>query len=362
MVIEGSTGSELPVCHNQKPFTQLGIRAMIIVWDAPRGTHRGEHLGQRLGANVHHIYITRVKGWYTAPYKYCCQTYMTLALLSRVRPQLVFVQNPPVFAALSVYFYSLLARTCFIIDSHTDALLAPFWKWSLPLHRFLSSKAITTMVTNAYLQRIITSWGAHAFVLSDVPCIFPQRQQIHLPDAALNVAVVSSTSYDEPIDQVLEAARTLPEIAFFVTGNYHTKSLQGTVENAPENVHFVGYMPDEDFYGLLDAVQVVISLTTENYTYQSGASEALWLGKPIITSDWPLLREYFDRGTIHVDNTAESIRQAILGMQHDLPMYTAGIRLLQSDRKQEWAEKAIELMHLVEQAMPSRRRSRPSNT
>jgi glycosyltransferase involved in cell wall biosynthesis len=335
----------------QKPMTKLGVRTMVLVWDSPRGTHRSEYLGQHLGADVRHIYITRKKGWYIAPVKYCCQTLMTLALLSRVRPQLIFVQNPPVFAALSVYLHSQLFKTFFIIDSHTDALLAPFWKWTLPVHRFLSLRAMTTMVTNNHLQQIIASWGAPAFVLSDVPCIFPQRQRVHLPDSSLNVAVVSSASYDEPIEQVLAAARILPDISFFITGNYLTKSRQGMVKKAPGNVHFVGYLPDEKFYGLLEEVQVVMSLTTEDYTYQSGASEALWLGKPIITSNWPLLQRYFNQGTIHVDNSIESIRQALLTMKCNLQDYQAEILMLRRERMQEWQEKAQALTHLVEQAM-----------
>ncbi|MFC2023131.1 hypothetical protein ACFLT5_00135 [Chloroflexota bacterium] len=352
MIGEGGHGSELQAVDAKKPLARLGIRAVVLVWDAPGGTHRSEHLGQHLGADVRHVYITRKKGWLVAPFKYCCQAIMTLVLISRNRYRLVFVQNPPVFAALSVYVYSLFARACFVIDSHTEALLAPVWQWTLPLHRFLSRRAIATMTTNDHLQQMIASWGAPAFVLRDVPSTSPKRKQVHLLDAVMNVAVVSSASHDEPTDQVLEAARTLPDVAFFVTGNYHTRSLQSTVERAPANVHFTGYMPDEEYYGLLEVVQVVICLTTEDHTHQSGASEALWLGKPIITSDWPLLRRYFDKGTIHIDNTAESIRQAVLTIVSNLPVYEAEIRELREERQHEWLEKAQALMRLVEQAMP----------
>jgi glycosyltransferase involved in cell wall biosynthesis len=287
---------------------------------------------------------------------------MTLALLGRHRYQLIFVQNPPVFAALSVYVYSLFASAWFVIDSHTQSLLAWFWRWTLPLHRFLSRRAITTMVTNDYLQQMIASWKAPALVLRDVPSASSERRQIHLHEAALHVAVVSSASDDEPLDQVLAAARTLPDVAFFVTGKCDTKSLRDAVERAPTNVHFTGYLPDEAYYGLLDTVQVVICLTTEDHTHQSGASDALWMGKPIITSDWPLLRRYFDKGTIHTDNTAASIRQALLAMEHSLPAYQAEICALQKEREKEWLEKAQALVHLVQQAIPPSLRGRSSQT
>ena len=353
---EGGHRGELEANHTTNPLARLGIRAVVLVWDAPGGTHRSKHLGRHLGADVRHVYITRKKGWLVAPFKYCCQTIMTLALLGRHRYRLVFVQNPPIFAALSVYVYTLFAGARFIIDSHTDSLLAPFWKWTLPLHRFLSSRAITTMVTNGHLQQMVASWGAHAFVLRDVPSASSAARSVHLPDAALNVAVISSASYDEPTDQVLEAARTLPDVAFHVTGNRDRKPLQDMAESAPGNVHFTGYLPDKEYYGLLDTVQVVICLTTEDHTHQSGASEALWLAKPIITSHWPLLREYFDRGTIHVDNTAESIRQAVLNMRYSLPAYESEIQALRDERQHEWLERAQALIRIIEGAMPSRPR------
>jgi glycosyltransferase involved in cell wall biosynthesis len=353
---------ELATKHTKKPLAQLGVRAVVLVWDAPGGSHRSKHLGQHLGADVRHVYFTRKKGWLVAPVKYCCQAIMTLAFLGRHRYQLVFVQNPPVFAALSVYVYSLLARACFVIDSHTESLLASYWRWTLPLHRFLSRRAITTMVTNDYLQQMIASWRAHAFVLRDVPNTTSKRRHIQLHDAGLNVAVVSSASHDEPIDQVMEAARALPDVAFYVTGKCDAKSMQDRVERAPTNVHFTGYLPDEEYYGLLEMVHVVICLTTEDHTHQSGASDALWMGKPIITSDWPLLRRYFDKGTIHADNTAGSIHQALLTMKRSLPAYEAEICALQRERQKEWLEKARALMDLVEQAMPPCLRGRSSQT
>jgi glycosyltransferase involved in cell wall biosynthesis len=353
--MKGESGrkSDLGANHTKKPLTELGIRAVVVVWDSPGGSHRSRHLGQHLGADVRNVYFTRKKGWLVAPIKYCCQTIMTLALLVRHRYQLVFVQSPPVFAALAVYVYSLFARVCFVIDSHTESLLAPYWRWTLPLHRFLSRRAIATMVTNEHLRQMIGLWRAHAFVLRDVPITSSERRHIELQAAALTVAVVSSASHDEPIDQVLEVARTLPDIAFYVTGDYRTRSLQDTVERAPINVHFVGYLPDEEYYGLLEMVQVVICLTTEDHTHQSGASDALWMGKPIITSDWPLLREYFDKGTVYSDNAADSIRQAVLTIKRDLPAYEADICALKRERRSEWLEREQALMHLVKEAVSS---------
>jgi glycosyltransferase involved in cell wall biosynthesis len=308
-------------------------------------------MGEQLGIDVESIYITSKQGQFIAPFKYFFQTLMTIVFLIRHRYQLVFVQDPPIFAVLPVYVYGLFSKTRFIIDSHTDALQAPFWKWTLPLHRFLEYRAITTIVTNDSLREMIEGWGAHGFTLADPPAHFDIPEPMTLLDSALNVVMVSTADYDEPVKEVLQVARDLQDVNFYITGDF-TRSLyhQGLVESAPDNVHFTGYLR-ENYFALLDAADVVMCLSTEDNTFLSGDNEALWLGKPIITSDWPLLQEYFNKGTIHVDNTVDSIYRAVATMRDNLSQFEADIRELQKVRRREWWKKANDLIHLIQEAM-----------
>ena len=337
--------------HSNPSLKRGGVRALFLVWEAPRGAHRSEFLAQQLGMDVRHVYVTKKKGRAIAPLKYLVHSLMTLVTLGRHRYRLVFVQNPPIFAVLSVFLFCLVSGARYAIDSHTDALLAPFWRWSLPLHRFLSRRAVTTLVTNDHLGQLVASWGANAFVLRDVPSCVTAREGAHVTNDAFNVVVVNSYSHDEPVDQVLEAARSMPEVTFHLTGSTDIRSQKEVPSAVPPNLRITGCLPDQEFYGLLEAAHVVVSLTTENHTFQSGASEALWLGKPIITSDWPMLRAYFDKGTIHVDNTAEAIREAIARMRRDLPAYEAGIRALQEERREEWRGKSKALVEIIHDSL-----------
>jgi glycosyltransferase involved in cell wall biosynthesis len=334
-----------------KPLIQLGIKAVFLRWGAPEGSHRTAFMSEQLGTDVQYIYITSRRGKFIAPIKYFFQTLMTFAFLVWHRYQLVFVQDPPIFAVLPVYLYSLFSKTRFIIDSHTNALQAPFWKWTLPLHRFLERRAITTIVTNDCLREMVEGWGAHSFTLEDPPAQFHIPKPMTLPDGTLNVVMVSMADYDEPSQEVLEVARELQDVDFYITGNFaRSRYHQGVVESAPQNVHFTGYLW-EGYFALLDAADVILCLTTEDNTFLSGANEALWLGKPLITSDWPILQRYFSKGAVHVDNTAESICRAIITMRDDLPMFEAGIRTLQEERRREWQQKAEALIRLIQQAM-----------
>ena len=71
-------------------------------------------------------------------------------------------------------------------------------------------------------------------------------------------------------------------------------------------------------------------LTTRDNTMQRGACEALSLSRPIVTSDWPLLRSYFAQGTVHVDNTAAGIRSGIAQVLKDRERFETEIVGLRS--------------------------------
>ena len=336
-----------PFEYQSKPFPKLNLKALFLVWAYPQGSHRSQLMAETLGMPVEHVYFMRRQGYLSALLKYPMQSLKTPWVILRHRPSVVFVQNPPIFGALIVYLWGLLTGTRFIIDSHTDALLASWWEWSLPLHRFLSHRAITTLVTNEHLYQVVADWDAPAFILVDPSTTHAKRTPVPL-DGDFNVVLVSTASYDEPIEAVLTAAANLSEIQFHITGNFdNAPHHQGVKERASSNVRFTGYVPDDEFYGMLDAADIVMSLTTEDHTIQSGASEALWLGKPVITSDWPVLRHYFSKGAMLVDNSASSIQQAIETIRDNQPQFQADIMALQAQRRQEWWERANLLTGLI---------------
>jgi glycosyltransferase involved in cell wall biosynthesis len=334
----------------KKPLAKLNIKGLFLVWAYPQGSHRSQLMAETLGMPVEHVYFMRRQGYLAALLKYPVQALKTPLILLRHQPDVVFVQNPPIFGALIVYLWGLMTGTKLIIDSHTDALLASWWEWTFPFHKFLSQRSITTLVTNEHLRQIVTDWDAPAFILVDPPSTYPERTSVTLP-AGFNVVLVSTASYDEPINEVLEAARNLPEVQFHITGNFdRAPHHQGVRDRAPSNVRFTGYVPDNEFYGVLAGANLVMSLTTENHTIQSGASEALWLGRPVITSDWPVLRNYFNRGAVLVDNTAGSIQQAVETIRDNQTQFQADILALQEERQQEWWQRANALIGLILQS------------
>lgn len=316
---------------------------LVVAWIAH--SRRSQLLAEALGAPLYQVQALK-RHYALAPVRYVIQSLVTLRILFKNRPSVVLVQNPPIFAVLTVFFYSQIFGAHYIIDAHTGALLAPWWKWSLPLHVFLSRRAITTIVTNEHLASIIKGWKANSLIIADIPTSFQQGNSISLAQP-INFAVVNTFSPDEPLVELLKAAGDATDIHFYVTGDV-IRAEKGMLANNPENVTFTGFLPDSDYIGLLRAAVAIIALTTDDHTMQRGACEAMALGKPIITSDWPLLRTFFSKGTIHVDNTAQDIRRAILQMQIRYKDLEQEIVVLREEHLAIWEKQKALLIQLVE--------------
>jgi glycosyltransferase involved in cell wall biosynthesis len=119
------------------------------------------------------------------------------------------------------------------------------------------------------------------------------------------------------------------------------------LQTKPDNVTFTGFLPDQDYLELLRGADAIMALTSEDFTLQLGGMEAVAVGKPLITSDWSFLREHFDRGTVHVANTPQSIRQGIVEVQENLERLSAEILDLRSAHREEWEAKSKQLHELV---------------
>jgi glycosyltransferase involved in cell wall biosynthesis len=201
-------------------------------------------------------------------------------------------------------------------------------------------------VTNEHLEGIVRAWGAQTFIIADIPGKFPKGKPFPL-NGHFSVAVINTFAPDEPIGEVLKAAATLPDVQFYITGD-PIRAKKTFLEDHPSNVKFTGFLPDEEYIGLLRVAQAIMVLTTRDHTMQRGACEAVSLGKPIITSNWPLLQRYFSKGTVYVDNSCKGIREGVLRMQHEQEKLEKDILLLQQERHVEWDEKYQALIRLIQ--------------
>jgi glycosyltransferase involved in cell wall biosynthesis len=331
---------------SRETFSAYAEHSLFLVWGPPSHGPRSQVFARELGIReMHYLDVTHRRGLWTALFKYPLLAIRTLRLLFQKQPRLVFIQSPPGLAVLFVAFYSTLTGGHFIVDAHSAALQLPYWTRPRWFWAWLARLALVTIVTNDPFANMLREWGARAMVIRDIPTSFPEGGNFSL-NGSFNVAVVNTFSADEPLGQVLQAADGMDNVHFYVTGRT-TRGDPKLLAGAPRNVTFTDFLNAEQYYALLRGSHAILCLTTRDNTMQRGACEALSLGKPIITSHWPLLQEYFNKGTVHVDNTSAGIREGVLKMHSRYKEYKVGIRALRVSQQVEWQEKTRALEALV---------------
>jgi hypothetical protein len=176
------------------------MKKTFIAWT--RFHQRSELLAKHLGATIHYIYCGQQGKLLQLPVRYSVQAWQTWHVLRRDRPDVVFVQNPTIISVLFVFLYAMLYGARYVIDSHTGAFIGLKWRWSLGLHRLLSSKALLTIVHNKSQEKIVRRWGCPYSVVAFTPGDYSFGEDFPL-NGHFNVAVIRNCWQKGPITVTL---------------------------------------------------------------------------------------------------------------------------------------------------------------
>jgi glycosyltransferase involved in cell wall biosynthesis len=313
--------------------TTTPSRKVFVSW-APNCS-RSDSIARELGASSHMIYNERLGSHpATVIFKYIWQAFATFRLLHRERAEVAFAMTPPVFAGATLYLYSLFRPLRYVVDVHTAALLMPRWQKLLWLQQFVCRHAATTMVTNDHLGGMIEAGGGHTTIVRDVPVVYPRSQRFLNPPR-FTVAVICSFNYDEPIAEILQVTKKLSDVQFYFTGD-NARLAAELRESAPANVTFTGYLSDADYGSLICDAHAVMSLTTRDHTMLRGGYEAIYQGTPVVVSDWPILRQAFDAGAVHVQAQAADIERGITALRNDITRFKREAGELRERKLAQW--------------------------
>jgi len=283
-------------------------KMVFITWtpNCTRSENQARHFGARLVAIT---YLNKEKSILLLLVRYTISFLSTLVVLFKNQPKVVFTENQPPFLILAVFMYYILSRNLYIIDSHSGAFHNKKWAWALPIYKFVAKRAFLNINTNQHHKSIVESWGGKSKIIGDIPIEHKYKYQtIDVEDKS--IAVVLSYSYDEPIEEIWEAARLTPDVSYYLTGN--SKLLPEKLRNSkPENIKLLGFLSKTEYFGLLSSVKGIMVLTTMDHTMQRGAFEALSLEQPIITSEWDLLKDSFGNAALYVDNSSSAIAESV---------------------------------------------------
>jgi glycosyltransferase involved in cell wall biosynthesis len=286
-------------------------RLAFIAWTPNVG--RSADIADTLGGEARAYHALGIVRRWAVPLRYAIDAARTAAYLLRRRPRAVIVTNPPIVPALIAFLYAALARVAvrarvpLVLDSHISAFGLAGDRVSerlLRVHTWLARRARSTLVTDEELAAVVRGWGGRADVVHEPPPAWETPAQGTVAGRP-RMLFIGTFAGDEPLREVLGAARSVPSLDLHVTGDIR-RCPRALRASAPRNVRFVGYLTDGSYRRALAEADAVLAFSTEPHSVMRTAYEAVYARRPLIVPDRPLLRELFPHA-VHVAATADGI-------------------------------------------------------
>jgi hypothetical protein len=281
-------------------------RVSFIAWSPVAG--RSEEIARALGGEARCFYGPGRFGKLSVLGRYARSAVDTVRYLRSRRPRAVIVTNPPLIPGLVAWAYARASGARVALDSHPGGFGLQGDRVSRvlqPLHSWLARRVTATLVTDERLAGRVERWGGTAAIVHEAPAGWAPpapRPPEHTRPRVLFVCVFQR---DEPVAEVIEAARRAPELDLHVTGDLR-KCPDALREAAPPNVRFTGFLSGVDYERAVREADVVLALTTEPSSVVRAGYEAVYAQRPLVVSDWPASHEVFPHA-VHVAGGAAAI-------------------------------------------------------
>jgi glycosyltransferase involved in cell wall biosynthesis len=273
----------------------------FISWSAQNG--RTRDLAPKLGLDAWFaLHPDEVRLPLLLRYLRC--TARTTRLLGQVEGPTVAVMMPPLPLLLIAVVWAHRGDRRLIADLHTGFFADPKWRWATSWSLRLLRRHVVIVTNRSLADRCRRAGVRDVHTLHDPLDVdlrtgtSPSEMHVQRP------CVVAPLSYasDEPVAELLEAARQRPEVFWYLTGRPPRRLELDT----PPNVLMTGFLRRSDYVALLDR-SVVVALVTRDETMQRSGYEAMMLHRPLVVSDWPLLQDFFGDAAVYTSADAESI-------------------------------------------------------
>ena len=272
---------------------------------------------------------------------YSVKSFLTLKIILKTKPKIVFMQNPPSIAPIILSLINIFIRFRIVFDSHNGAFESPWVRF--PGHKWALKNADLVIIHNQQLYNNLVNYsyfqGINFRVLNSRLSEFadvlkePQTQPYFL--------VVTTFSEDEPMEELLEGIKNFyssdrKQIKFKITGNYKRKPDLVKKYSAIENIDFLGFVSEDRYKYLLVNTFCMISLSTRNDVQQFSLMEAVGSGVPFISSNNETNRALFNNKMILAENNADAIEKSIVQFISDREIYLKNIVILKNEQKIKW--------------------------
>jgi hypothetical protein len=314
--------------HIEQPLPNT----LALTWEQHRRTRE---LCSWLGLPLHEVTFnaSRLK-------RYAKLGRQTLRLLSERKPKVVYVQNPSlILATIVLAARPFLGRYKVVMDAHNEAV-APFTHAYWPvtsLTRHVLRAADVTIVTNAALADQVRQIGGNPHVLPDrLPTPpFAPTAPLRL-DGPLRVMVVATYAADEPIAEIIEAARALgDQYQLSITGR-ETKLPAEQRARLPANVRQTGFLSEEAYWELMRDSHVVLDLTLKPNCLVCGAYESLAVLRPMVLTGNPATVDLFGKVAVCLQRARAQLSELNDSVMNERPRF-----------EQRWLEHAVRLREKI---------------
>jgi glycosyltransferase involved in cell wall biosynthesis len=265
----------------------------------------------------------------------------TTVRIWRDRPDVVVVTNPPLVAALVAWAVGRAVRARVVLDSHPGGFGAQGDRVAARvqgLHRWLARRVDRSLVAAPVWADLVESWGGRALVVHEAPGSWQATPAVR--HRRLQVLYVGRFAPDEPWLAVVEAAAAHPELDVLLTGDPGRAHLDP--HELPGNVRLVGFLTADRYRAAVAAADVVVTLTTEPGSVMRAAYEAVWAGRPVVVSDWPVARSVFPFA-VHVANDAAAIADGLGLLDREFDRLAADAAAARDRQAARWAEQRRDL-------------------
>lgn len=336
----------------------------IIGWTL-RGARLRE-LAEDLGGTVRVIFTPRLTAKPLLGIRYLTCALIMIGHLIRRRPRTVIVVNPPVWPGIIGLAYARVRGGRFFLDSHPGGFGAQGHTVEARLqrlHRFLVRHADGVLVACDHWVDVVESWGGRAVVVHEplrdrgaagsasnhgLPATRPDRP------VALFVCIFAP---DEPVAEVIGAARLQPGVDWWITGDPE-RAPSGLLDGLPENVRLTGYLGPEQYDAALRKADTVIALTTEPTSIMRAAYEAVDARVPLVVSDHPMITATFPFA-VPTPNSADGLAESVGSITADLARARSNTGAARLDHAMRWQRQLADLARLVDEK-PARHHPQPA--
>ena len=209
----------------------------FIAWSPVLG--RSHEIARALGGEALRYYGRGRFGGVSVLGRYAKSAIATTRYLRRRRPRSVIATNSPIVPGILAWAYGRWSGAPVALDSHPGGFGLQGDRVSRvlqPVHSWLARRVTTTLVTDRRLADRVVSWGRCADVVHEAPIDWHGGGPRSLRPRP-QVLFVCVFQRDEPVEELLEAARLLPALDVHVTGDLRRCPAR-LRERASPNVRF----------------------------------------------------------------------------------------------------------------------------